>query len=369
MNVKERLIKKFPQLQKITKKLKAKTWSENSIVYYVGNRKENLTPESLKEGTSGSYTALIYLCQEWAKLGREVTVYAPCGDKAGIYDGVEYVQYYNFNEADTFNILIIFQHSYLLPLPIKAKKVCFEWQDIYGPKLQPKDKLARFDLIFAKSNYQRQLMSFIPDEKFVILTNGINKNVVQFNNNKKEPYKLIYASRYYRGLEDMLTHGWPIIKKEIPEAELHIYYGFVLRDMGEENEDWRAKMLKLMQQDGVFDHGRIDQTELIKEKSTATIHYYGCTYPEIDCISLRESAAVGCVPVTTTCGVFAEKDYAVKVEGNPTSKETQEAVAYKIVELLKNPEELAIIKEKFMALAIQETWDKIAPIWLDNFDR
>jgi UDP-N-acetylglucosamine:LPS N-acetylglucosamine transferase len=75
---------------------------------------------------------------------------------------------------------------------------------------------------------------------------------------------------------------------------------------------------------------------------------------------------VGCVPVTTTCGVFAEKEYCVKVKGEPKSKETQEEIAYKIVELLQNPQELEKFREKFRELAIKETWDKIAQVWLDN---
>ncbi len=365
----DQLKRQFPLINQIGRKLKAKKWAKGSIVYYVGNRKVPLSPKSLKTGASGSYTALIYLCKEWAKAGRQVTVYAPCGNDAGIYDGVEYVNHYKFNPEDEFDTLIIFQHAYILPLPIKARKVCFEWQDVYVERTQPKDKLERMDVIFAKSNYQRQLMSFIPDEKFVIATNGINSDVAKFSDNQKQPYKLIYASRYYRGLESMLEYGWQIIKQAIPEAELHIYYGFVNKEMQENMTEWREKMLKLMEQDGVFEHGMISQEELIKEKSTASIHYYAGTYPEIDCISIRESAAVGCIPVTTTCGVFAEKEYCVLVEGEPKAKQTQEAVAYKIVELLKNPSQLGEIREQFMYLAQQETWDKIAPVWLENFDK
>lgn len=370
MNLKQLLFKNFPQLYRLVKKIKAKKWEKDSIVYYMGNRKEPLSYDILGKGASGSYTALIYLCKEWAKLGRKVTVYAPCGeDKTGIYDGVEYINYYYFNPEDTFDTLIIFQHAYILPPNIKARKLCLDWHDIFGKRLQPKKKLEKFDLIFAKSQYQRQLMDFIPDEKFVIVTNGIDSNIAELYNTKKEPYKLVYASRYYRGLEEMLTEGWQIIKQEIPEAELHIYYGFVLREMAKEKETWRNKMIKLMEQPGVFNHGRVSQEQLILDKASASIHYYGCTYPEIDCISLRESAAVGCVPVTTTCGVFAEKEYCVKVNGEPKTKETQEAIAYKIVELLKNPPELEKYREKFRELAIKETWDKIAQIWLENFNK
>lgn len=75
------------------------------------------------------------------------------------------------------------------------------------------------------------------------------------------------------------------------------------------------------------------------------------------------------MPVTTTCGVFAEKKYCVLVEGEPKAKETQEALAHKVVELLKNPDRLSQISTEFMELAQQETWDKIAPQWLAEFDK
>ncbi len=368
-NLKELLKKKFPQLAQFYKQITAKKWAKKSIVFYTGNRKVELAYDSLEKGASGSYTAVIKLSQEWAKMGYQVTIYSPCGDKPGIYDGVEYKNYYLFNPLDTFDILIIFQHPYLLPLPIKARKVYFEWQDIVGEdRIYPLEKLKRFDLIFAKSKYQRNLMPFIEDNKFVIATNGIDPNIAELSNTKKEPYKLIYASRYYRGLEDMLTYGWPIIKKEIPEAELHIYYGFVFREMHPSQAQWREKMLQLMAQDGVFEHGLIGQDQLILEKASASIHYYACTYPEIDCISVRESAMVGCVPVTTDFAVMSEKNYCVKISGEPSSQETQEKVAHKIVELLKNPQELELIRQQFIENVKHETWSNVAKVWAKNFD-
>lgn len=368
--IKTDLAWKFPILQNISYKIKAKNWEKNSIVYYVGNRKDKLTPNSLKEGASGSYTALIYLCKEWAKLGRKVTVYSTCGEnEAGFYDGVEYKNYYEFNPFDNFDTLIIFQHPYILRLPVKARKVCLEWQDIlFEEKVAPREKLERFDIIFAKSHYQRKLMDFIPDSTFEIVSNGIDKNIAKYQTNKKEPYKLIYASRYYRGLESMLTYGWPIIKQEIPESELHIYYGWVRRENYPSEKPWKDKMIALMQQEGVFEHGKIGQDTLIQEKSTSSIHYYACTYEEIDCISVRESAMVGCVPVTTDYGVFSEKDYCLKVPGEPKAKETQEAIAHKIVHLLRNPQELEVLRQKFMEVAQNDTWDKIAKVWLNRID-
>ncbi len=364
-NLKELLKQKFPQITNFYKQITAKKWPKGSIVFYTGNRKDELAFDTLKKGASGSYTAVIKLSQEWAKMGYQVTIYSPCGGKSGTYDGVEYINQYLFNPFDTFDILIIFQHPYILPLPIKARKVCLEWQDVLGNnKNFPKEKLEKFDIIFSKSQYQRKLMPFIDDDKFVMATNGIDSTIAELSNKKKEPYKLIYASRYYRGLESMLTYGWPIIKREIPQAELHIYYGFVRR----EKAQWKQKMLDLMKQDGIFEHGLIGQDKLIVQKSTASIHYYACTYPEVDCISVRESAMVGCVPVTTDFAVMSEKNYCVKIPGEPQAQETQEAVAYKIVELLKNPQELELIRQQFMENVKDETWENVAKIWAKNFE-
>lgn len=363
------LREKMPGLQKLSWRLKAKKWPPGSIVFYTGNRKDGLTPHNLQKGASGTDTAVIFLTREWAKAGREVTVYSNCGNLEGNYDGVNYVNQYYFNPYDEFDILVILSHPYLLPLPVKARKVCWEWHDVLGEeKTYPREKIKRFDCIFAKSHYQRSLLPEIPDHRFTIVTNGVDEEILKFRDNPKEPYKLVYASRYYRGLDAMLKYGWPIIKQKIPAAELHIYHGWCRRELHPQYDQWRAEMMELFKQDGVFEHGKVDQAYLIREKSTASIHYYACTYPEIDCISIRESAFVGCVPVTTDFAVFKEKKHCIKIAGEPDNQATQEAVAYKIVDLLQNPEQLSKIRSEFQAAVISETWQEVAKVWLKTFD-
>jgi hypothetical protein len=346
---------------------KAKTWPKNSIVYYVGKPKDGLTPHSLAEGTSGSHTAVIYLAREWAKLGYDVTVFSNCGDREGVYDGVRYLNYYYFNWYDTFDVLLIWRHPYMLRPRVKARRIGLEWQDVLDPpKCFPRDVMRRFDVIFSKSQFQRGLVPELPDSKFAIVSNGIDRSIAKYYDWEKNPHRLVYASRYYRGLEDMLAYGWPIIKQAIPEAELHLYYGFNRVEMGPEKAIWRKKMMALMEQPGVVNHGRVGQGQLIEEKAQSAIHYYGCTFEEVDCISVRESAAVGCVPVTTDFAVLSEKDYCHKVPGDPKKRATQEAVAHRIVELLQNPDELKAVREHCFEKAKDDAWDKIAKTWLAN---
>ncbi len=356
-----------PGVYDLARRFRAKRWPKGSIVYYVGKPRDGLTPLSLKEGTSGSHTAVIYLAREWVKLGYEVTVYSQCHDREGVYDGVRYLNYYRFNWYDQFDILLIWRHPYMLKPQAKARKIGWEWQDVLDPpKCFPREVMARFDVIFSKSQFQRQLLPELPDSQFTIVSNGINGAIASLYSREKQPHRLVYASRYYRGLEDMLTHGWPIIRQAIPDAELHLYYGFNRVELGPDRADWREKMLVLMAQPGVIDHGRIGQDQLIEEKAASAIHYYGCTFEEVDCISVRESAIVGCVPVTTDYAVLAEKDYCHRVPGDPQDPATQRAVAERIVHLLQNPDELAALRATCAEHAKQDTWDRIAQRWIES---
>jgi hypothetical protein len=358
---------RLPWTKDLTKKIKAKTWPEKSIACYIGSKPMVLESDLRTKGASGSEASIIFLTQEWVKKGYQVTVYTNTEGKDGVYNGVNYQHFRKCNWYDRFDTLLIGRNPGLLNLETQAKRIWLEWQDItYPPKSFTPKYLDKFDKIFAKSHYQRQLLPEVPDEKFVILPNGVSPWILNMGDRPKNPYKLVYASRYYRGLDSMLSYGWPIIKQEIPQAELHVYYGFTKRDESPNVLPWKEKMIELMKQPGVIDHGKVGYEELMSEKATASIHYYGCTYEEIDCISVRESSLVGCVPVTTDFAVFSEKPYCLTVPGKPDDRNTQEAIAHKIIHLLKHPDELESIRQKTKELAKHETWDNLAPLWLEQ---
>ncbi len=347
------------------KYIQPKLWSEKSIVYYAGLTMEEWTPDSIKTGLGGSETAIVNLAKEWVKLGYEVTVYGNCGAKEGNYEGVEYINYYRFNRFDVFNTLIIWRAPFELDYKWKAKKVYLDLHDVPNPLEFTPERLKNVDKIFVKSNYHHSLLPNVPDGKFVIISNGFDKGLAKWNHAKRDPYHLIYASSYDRGLEQMLAFGWPLIKQAIPQAQLHIYYGWQLFDAVHRNNPertmWKQRLIDLMSQPGVTEHGRIGHEKLIEIKSKSSIHYYATNFEEIDCISVRESAAVGCVPVTTKYAALKEKSYCVTVEGDPNSKETQEAVAKNIVSMIKNGFEE--MRMDFREKARKENWRVIAEEW------
>jgi len=68
-------------------------------------------------------------------------------------------------------------------------------------------------------------------------------------------------------------------------------------------------MAMLMSQPGVMDHGRVSSHLVAREKWRSTFHLYVTdTDAEIDCISIKESLATGCIPLLSKFGVFPERE-------------------------------------------------------------
>ncbi len=357
-------------LLELKNRLSAKTWADQSIVYFAGHTMYEWSPDSLKAGIGGSETAIINLVREWSKLGYSVTVYGNFGDKTGVYDGATYRHYTEFNRFDTFDTLILWRRVDYLNFSYKANRVWFDVHDVLYKDQFNEQNLKNIHTIFFKSNYQRGLLPQVSEDKFVIIPNGVKNSLIDIDLTHKNPYKLIYASNYQRGLELMLTHGWRIIKREIPEAVLHIYYGWDFTDLMYGNDPdyrfWKDNMIELMNQPGIVEHGKVGQDVLIAEKANAVIHYYATNFEEMEPISLKESAVVGCLPVTTNYAALAEKEYCLKSSGDPNDPKTQEAVAYKVVELLKDPLKLEALSQNSRQIAKTETWDNIAKLWIDQ---
>lgn len=349
------------KIRNIKNRLQVKKWPVNSIVIFCPpNTPQKWTAKSLKSGIGGSQLAIIHLSKQWIEAGYEITVYNNCGAEAKAFSGVEYVDYHHFNPFDEFSTLIVWRMPWRMHFPNRAQKVLLDLHETLIPEQREFRKLKNYDKIFVKSQYHRIFFSETPDSKIEIIPNGVDKSYQALYNITKDPYRIVYASNYSRGLEQMLEHGWPAIHQAYPQAELHIYYGWSLP---ENPSTEQKKLLKLMQQPGVFEHGKVGQDELMQAKAKSAIHYYGCTFQEIDCISVRESALVGCIPVTTDYAVLSEKKYCLTVPGGIKDPNTHIKLAQKIVELLESPEELDKLRPNFSKHARQETWDCIAWQW------
>jgi len=339
-------------------------WPEGSIVYICGNRHMLFGPND--DDLGGSEQAVVQLSKCWASKGHLVVVYGNV--KETIKDGVEYRSIYKLNLADSFDVAI-FWRSFgvrLLPL-VQARKRMIDLHDSWDPKnyVSPQQLNDLSHAIMVKSNYHKSLYPYLESTKMHIVMNGVqvglfNSVIESIPEDKRDPYRLIYASTYERGLEHILRHSWPKIKAAIPESTLDIYYGLnrlAKTPLG-------IKLKKLFKQAGVKEHGRVSLEQIAKEKATSAIHLYISNSPtEIDCISVRESLLCGSVPVLGNDYVFKERD-GIHVSGSTANPSTYKKAASTVIHLLKNQDELEKKRNDLRKSDTIVSWETVADKWL-----
>jgi glycosyltransferase involved in cell wall biosynthesis len=186
-------------------------------------------------------------------------------------------------------------------------------------------------------------------------------------NNKR----IIYTSSYDRGLLHLLEM-WPQVREQVPDAELHVFYGWQLfKQFYKDNPasmKWMEKMNALMEQDGITDHGRVSQPVLKKEIEKSGIWAYPTHFGEINCISAIKAQAYGAEPVVVNYAALQETvQFGRKVEGDIYDKETKEKFLKELVEALKNP--MSDEKRSEMMKWAQEkySWENVAKSWNEVF--
>jgi glycosyltransferase involved in cell wall biosynthesis len=332
-------------------------WEPETVVYYCGNSHVEFSPLDAKLG--GAEQAVVHLSSTLQKKGKKVTVYGRV--KPAIHNGVVYRRYEDFNPADTFEMLILWRAFGLQALPyIKdVKTLLVDLHDPTDPQYLPLNMMNRVTSVMVKSDYHRRIYSHLPDSKFTILPNGLQTRPA-LPKIKRDPTRFCYTSSYERGLIPILKYMWPRIRATLPRATFHIHYG---------RERLAPALLEelapLLQQNGVVDHGRSTYEETLLERARSVAQLYLTSTPaEIDCLSIREAAALGCIPIISHYGVFAERA-GIHVVGDPDTRETQEAGADVAINLSKMPETR---RRVFIATLIKEslttTWNEVTSQWI-----
>lgn len=337
-----------------------KKWPKKSIVYFCGFSFVTFCPTTKKLG--GAEKGVINIAREWVKMGYSVHVFGNVFE--GTYDGVEYHTSNKFNINDMFDNLILWR-GFAIPALFKAKarNILIDFHDLSELDNYPEFIFHKINRAMVKSNFHTTVLKRVPKEKFAIVCNGMEEKMIKMTRNchskkahaKRNLYRFCYTSCYTRGIDNILLYVWPTIKAKYPEAELHLYYGMDLVD-----DERKRPLLELIKHSkGVIDHGKVDFEEVCKERTLSTFHLYVTEWPEIDCLSIRESCMCGCIPILTSDSVYAERK-GVHIPGKIGPEFFSKTIS-KICELIDNPEELAKARQN---INYQETfWPDIAKKW------
>lgn len=324
------------------------------IVFHVGPSWERWSPKTAKDhGIGGSETAVICLSRELALLGHRVTVLSDCGNMAGIYNGVYFIDYQKA-EMDigsyACDVFISSRQAYVLDKPWQFKLSILWVHDIHvgQPTQILTAQLFHFDRFFCLSEWHKNFFCkdtypFLHPRTIIQTRNGIDTS--RFAKTPvKEGNRLIYSSSPDRGLE-VLLKVLPAIRAQVPDVKLHVYYGFeTWRKMAEsaKRSDWLDRIAFFEKElneghrrgDLVF-HGRVNQTELAEAFSVSKVWSYPTWFSETSCISAMEAQAAGCVPVTTNLAALGETvKHGILIDPPNTSPEYQKIFVESVVKLL-----------------------------------
>ncbi len=267
-------------------------------------------------------------------------------------------------------------------MKVKARKTAVWMHD--NPQLFPPveesqrlEFLASFDKLFMLSNFHKSLLpDWIPEDKIFLTTNGINLEDFNLTGIARNPKRLISISDYTRGIEHLLIQ-WDKVIKEVPDAELHLFYGWQVVDALMNSPlinsfpqlpVQKQKILRLFNQKNVYEHGRIGQQELVEELFQSGIWVYPCHTAETFCISAWKAQAAGCVPVVTTyAGLDETVKSGIRIKGPAGDDETNNAFIEAVIDLLKNPEKQESLRQEALDLKDSFGWDKVAQQWHQEF--
>lgn len=272
-------------------------------------------PDSLRTGIGGSEEAVVRLSRAFAKRGHAVTVYG-----AG-WVGEDVVQ------TDASKQRLVIQYEPMARYRRSDVVIGWRYPDIFVNQMRPfegewralwlhdsvdKQRVAVvapfLDVVWCISDYHASLYQGLPN--IYRGRNGIDPfELPEIGSVERNPAKLVYVSTPFRGLDVLLESYWPEIKRRVPEAEIHAYYGWDSADrMGvtatPEGKAFKEKVMNLCTQPGVVWRGRIGQQELYKEVSSAGAWVYPSNWREENCISSYIAQACGAWPVVSPLGAL-----------------------------------------------------------------
>lgn len=349
--------------------------------------------DSLEKGIGGREGAMIYLSQEWARQGHQVTSFVNTKKSHRFDERNDLTQNHGYHEYVPIglskNVLENFQHDVvigwecpsLFEYDIQTSlKIC-EMQVCHFQPSELEAAEQYVDYVAALSEWHKYFMMQdgleMPEEKVVVFPNGVDisrypRHIVNEKIGISKHPKFVYSSSPDRALWQLLE-SWRYIRKAFPGAELLVGYGVEkwaqqLKWSHNRQGQQALDIIKLMKQDGIKDIGKIGQGQLAELQLEADAWLYpldaiGAT--ESGCITAVENAAAGNPIITTDCDCMPSEFGSVGVIYDLpfNAKDYADCVEY----ILTDRDIVQKLREGGREFAEGRDWSKIAAQWTEFF--
>lgn len=375
------------------------------VKFFVGQGLEHWSPSTIRyKGCGGSETSVAQVSYEMAKRGHQPVVYAMDDE---IWDGVLYRNFSKFQpEGNPCNLFISSRVPDVFDANIQALQKWLWVHDISCFQRLTPERAQAIDVIVVLSHWHADFMkrtypwlkdaevidmddqdkiyndewtaqTYYPDAiihrlpKIAIIGDAIDTSRFENLNIKKIPHRFIWCSSPDRGLEQVLDL-WPLLKKELPDAELKIFYGWEYFDSSlwmPEQRKLKEKIKQLIKQDGIEWCGRVGQTELAFELGKAQCMLYPPPHDfrETYGIAFLEAQAAGCIVFYRQNGALGE---TVNNRGIPLPLDsTQEQIVEIITRTLSDETTCYNIIRDARTYGLQRSWARQAEKILALYER
>lgn len=324
-------------------------------------------------GLTGSEFSCIKFAEAMAKLGHEVSLYIPLLQDLKEWNGVKL-----FDLSEMYNARVppdVFyswnEPNMLKYTPDSSLRMVNQQLNDFGYCEPGFDNFV--DLYTSPSAAHLDYINqFTPDKsKWAVIHNCIDPNMFDLSVNKKEG-SVIYASSADRGLH-LLLQEWQQIKKEVPFANLSIYYNFdswfnslktinvndsnmdlALREF-KNRADYIEYALKELKDLDVTHYKSVSKNDLYKKMSESVLMAYPCStvkYTEGFSVSLME-ACYSMAAIGSTQDALGDiyKDSGIPLIKTPTTNHMKDFVENTVMILTdKHFREEKMVKSREFAL-------------------
>lgn len=334
----------------------------------------------------GSETALVRVTRGLAAAGWSVVVAAHPQDRAGSYNGVEFlnVDDETWRRADPHIVIVFRQLPHALRQLPGSIRVLWAHDHIgIYPEMPPGIRRAALGMgwrlayplfarrapkIVAVSEWLRACFvryARWPDDAVHAIGNAIEPAFFSDSNHdtpRNGGLRVAYTSVPERGLALLVEQIMPLIWRSIPEVELHAFSYQPLDKYRSLHTGARRR---------VIFRGGLRQPELARDLAQFDLWLYPTDFPETSCIAAMEAQAAG-VPVVSSRR-FALRETVedgrtgILIDGPVGSRPYVERFAGAAIDLLKDPRRRLLMGNQARERILSEfTWDKVVRRW-DEF--
>jgi len=286
-----------------------KKWEKKRVVIWTGPAWEPWNKAKVDEGMAGSETWASYLAIEFVKLGFRTTIYNDLliddkegmlldpvlddnGNKIGDVIYRDYKNIQNDIQYDVIDFFIVSRSTEPLKMNIHSLLNFVMIHDIWLSGDKNYDTMTwRVDkYAYLSEWHKRFIMNHhgIISDKMFLTANGQDFSLYEDVDTYKKKNQSVYSSSPDRGLYQLLQI-MPRIRKEIPDFELVVAYGFfnwesMARKRGDqESLKFISEIKELMNQPGVKYADRVSKKQLAEYEKESKVWLYPTWFSETFC--------------------------------------------------------------------------------------